>query len=104
MGFETIAKRSIPQLQRQIRTTAADAARIFLTSHVKARMKSRKVNVAEVFDVLRKGTIREQPEPNVLKGSLECRMERYVGGRECAVVVALDDENPDLLVVTVWVC
>ncbi len=30
-------------------------------------------------------------------------MERYVAGRDCAVVVALSDENPNLLVVTVWV-
>jgi hypothetical protein len=28
-------------------------------------------------------------------------MERYVAGCECAVVVALDDDNPDVLVVTV---
>jgi hypothetical protein len=38
------------------------------------------------------------------KGTLECRMERYVAGRECGVVVALDDDNPHLLVVTVMLC
>jgi hypothetical protein len=30
-------------------------------------------------------------------------MERYIAGRDCAVIVALSDENPNLLVVTVWV-
>jgi hypothetical protein len=34
----------------------------------------------------------------------ECRMERYVSGRECAAVVALNDDNPALLVVTVMLC
>jgi len=47
--------------------------------------------------------IHRTPEPNMAKGSLECRMEMYVAGRDCAVVVALADENPNLLVVTVWV-
>ncbi len=104
MGFEAFAKKSIAQLQRHIRTVSADSSHVVFTHHVKLRMKQRKVSVAEVLNVLRRGTIHQQPEPNVLKGSLECRMERYVGGRDCAVVVALDDDDPRLLVVTVWAC
>jgi hypothetical protein len=36
-------------------------------------------------------------------GHLVCRMERYVAGRNLAACVALDDEDPTLLVVTVMV-
>ncbi|GAB3487640.1 hypothetical protein GCM10027399_01630 [Curvibacter fontanus] len=42
------------------------------------------------------------PEPNPCRGNLECRMKRYVAGRELAVIVALCDEDPDLVVVTVF--
>jgi len=64
-------------------------------------MKLRAIGIAEVFDVLRFGVIERPPQENRKKGSLECRMQRYAGGRECAVVVALCDEEPDLIVVTV---
>ena len=74
-----------------------------LVSHARQRMRLRKVSLNEVLEVLRKGAIRRMPEPNLTKGSLECRMEFYVAGRDCAVIVALSDEQPDLLVVTVWV-
>lgn len=102
MGYDVFSRKSIPQIQRHIRSSAIDSGVVFLSKHAKAQMRTRKVNISEVLDVLRNGTIRRQPEPNVSKGSLECRMEWFVGGRDCAVVVALDDENPDLLVVTVW--
>ncbi len=36
-----------------------------------------------------------------LRAKVVDALDRYVAGRECAVVVALDDEQPDLLVVTV---
>lgn len=103
MGYEVFASRSVQQLQRHIRTTAAHSELVVLLPHAKKRMHLRKVTVNEVLDVLRRGVIHRPPEPNLAKGSLECRMERYVAGRDCAVVVALADENPNLLVVTVWV-
>ena len=36
-------------------------------------------------------------------GHLICRMERCVCGRNLAVCVALDDDDPDLIVVTVFI-
>lgn len=103
MGYEVFGAKSVQQLQRHIRTTAARTECVIFVHHAKKRMRERKVTVTEVFEVLRKGVLHAQPEPNFVKGSLECRMERYVAGRDCAVVVALVDENPNLLVVTVWV-
>lgn len=103
MGYAVIGAKSIPQLQRHIRTIAADTAAVFISSHASKRMRVRRVGINEVYDCLRHGTIRQTPEPNPAKGNLECRMQRYIGGRECAVVVALDDEDPGMIVVTVIV-
>lgn len=101
MAYEEAGRLSIAQLQRRIRTASADSATVFLTKHAKVRMKERKITVAAVLECLRKGSIRRPPEPNPSKGSLECRMERYCSGMNIGVVVALCDEDPSLLVVTV---
>lgn len=103
MGYDVFGRKSIPQLEKHIRFVARQTACIVILPHAKRRMQTRKVTIHEVYEVLRHGCIHRQPEPNPTKGSLECRMERYVAGRDCAVVVALSDENPNLLVVTVWV-
>ena len=64
-------------------------------------MNARNVLRSEVFDCLRCGSIHRIPEPNPSKGSLEVRMEYYVAGRTVKTVVALYDEDPSLLLVTV---
>jgi hypothetical protein len=98
MGFEKLSK---TQLERHIRATAADTACVFLTIHVRAQMKKRHVITSEVFEAMRKGRLMLTPEPDLKTGHLICRMERYIAGRDVAVCVALDDNNPDLVVVTV---
>ena len=103
MGYDVFCRKSIPQLEKHIRLLARDTASIVILPHAKVRMRTRKVTVHEVYEVLRQGCMHRPPEPNPAKGSLECRMERYVAGRNCAVVVALGDANPNLLIVTVWV-
>lgn len=102
MGYQTLQKKSLPQLARHIRAVAQDSGAVLFTQHVSVQMRKRKVSSAEVLECLRLGTLRRVPEPNPGKGSLECRMERYVAGRELAVIVALCDEDPDLVVVTVF--
>lgn len=101
MGYAVFGSKSIAQLQKHIRALSANTSRVFITAHAKSRMRSRRISINEVYECLRNGVIKRAPEPNPSKGSLECRMERYVAGCECAVVVALDDDNPDVLVVTV---
>ena len=73
-----------------------------MSDHIKDQMKLRKVSSLEITECIRLGTIRRQPEVNIEKGSLECRMERYVSGRELTTLVALCDEDPDLVLVTVF--
>ena len=40
------------------------------------------------------------PEPNLALGSLECRMQRFMAGRELAVVASISDDDPAVIVVT----
>ena len=65
-------------------------------------MKERAISINVVFDVLRFGRIIRSPEPNSSKGSIECRMERFVVGALRCVVVALSDSDPNLIVVTAF--
>ncbi|MEO5771778.1 MAG: DUF4258 domain-containing protein [Burkholderiaceae bacterium] len=74
--------------------------RVSLTLHALKRMKERHVLRDEVFEVLETGRIARQPEPNVARGALECRLQRFVSGRELAVVAAVSDDNPQVVVVT----
>ena len=70
------------------------------TRHSLARMRERQITALMVLAVLRSGKILRTPEPNASKGSLECRMEYFLAGRQLAVVVAVADDDPDAIVVT----
>lgn len=76
--------------ERLIRQLAEDSSRLKWTNHAKTRMRERNLNTPVVLDVLRKGVINREPEPNIKTGCMECRMDRYVAGRNIGVVVALE--------------
>ncbi len=65
-------------------------------------MRERQISADVVFDVLRNGKIDRIPEPNTNKGTIECRMERFVAGDSRSVVVAISDINANLIIVTVF--
>jgi hypothetical protein len=67
-------------------------------------MRERRITLAMVYEALRKGNLIREPEINLRWGTLECRMERYVGGRNIAVVVAFEVDTAGLPVVTVMDC
>lgn len=92
---------STVQLQKHIRWVAKDTSRVFITRHARDRMRERTVLQDEVYECLRQGLIRLTPEPDLKTGNLVCRMERYVCGRSIGICVALADDDPDLIVVTV---
>ena len=71
------------------------------TVHALTRMKQRQVTRLMVLEVLRLGKLRRTPEPNAAKGTLECRMEYFLAGRDIAVVAAVAPDNPEVIVVTV---
>lgn len=76
---------------------------VLITHHAKQQMAARKVIIAEIYECLREGVIALPPEEDLKTGHLICRMARYVCGRNIAVCVALDDADPHLMVVTVFV-
>lgn len=102
MGYEKLALKSDSLIAKHIRTIAKDSSCVFFTKHVKVRMNQRKITTAEVLDCIRNGTISRALEQSQDGQSLECRMERHVAGRNVAVVVALCDEDPDIVLVTVF--
>jgi hypothetical protein len=61
----------------------------------------RHISRLEAFEILKKGVIRREPEPNLRRGTLECRMEYYVAGCNLALVAAVDAADPSVIVVTV---
>lgn len=93
-------KLSQNQLQILIRSESLDSRNIFFTEHVKKQMRARHITSGCVVATLQNGIIMRVPEPNPMKGSLECRMEHYVAGHNIGVIVAISDEDPSLVLVT----
>lgn len=89
------------QIEKRIRERATDTANIGITDHAKKRMKQRRITLAMVYEVLRKGALIREPEPSLKSEALECRMERYVEGRDIGVIVAFDVDAGGLPVITV---
>ena len=103
MGCEELKRQSKDQLAKRIRAAAKNTSNIIITVHAKQQMKKRKVTTPMLYECLQLGQMLREPEENVKKGTLECRMERYCAGCNCTAIVALDDNNPKLICVTVWV-
>lgn len=96
----SVFKLSQAQLELRIRKTAGDSQLVIFTNHAHVQMRKRHIPADIVLEVLRKGRIRRTPEPNLAKGSMECRMERFVAGSQIGVVAAISDEHPNVIVVT----
>jgi hypothetical protein len=80
-------------LEKLIQSLAKDSKRISFTFHCLSRMKERQITRMLVFDVLERGLIKREPEIDVVTGHLKCRMERFVAGRELAIVVAVESDS-----------
>lgn len=91
---------SAPQLQAHIRKESKASINVVFLDHVKGQMKKRSITIDMVMTTLQKGSIKRIPEPNTMKGSLECRMEYFVAGFDIGVVVGIYDEDPSLILVT----
>lgn len=88
-----------PVAERLVREVATDTARVFLTAHAKQRMKERKIDRAQVFEVLRRGRVIEAPsrQPG---GEWKFTMQRMAMGDDVTVAVVLDrDERGNLVAV-----
>lgn len=88
------------QLEQLIRTESENTTNVVFTDHIRQQMRKRKITDACVLATLRKGSIRRTPEPNLMYGTLECRMEYFCTGQTVGVIVAVSDTDPDLILVT----
>lgn len=100
MGYSKALAKTNVQLQRIIQRASKDSRLVVITQHAAERMVDRNISRSEVDNCMRIGCIHRAPEPNRAMGSLECRMEGYVAGRHLAVIVAICDEDPSMIVVT----
>lgn len=100
MAYTPPTKLSRTQLQAHIRAVAAGSGRVYFTEHALGRMKKRHLSREVVLTVLTRGRLIRTPEWNRIKGNLECRMEYYAVGMDIAAVVAVSDDDPDLIVIT----
>jgi Domain of unknown function (DUF4258) len=93
-------KWSKSQFEEYIKTTAKDGLRIVVTQHAKNQMRLRGIQQQAMEATLRSGNMLRECEPNIAKGTYECRMEKYVAGKDIGVVVAVSEDNPNLIIVT----
>lgn len=89
------------QWETLIRHLAAESGSVYFTRHAIGRMRERQITRLQVLDVLQRGVIRREPEPDLKTGHTQCRMERLVAGRNIGVVLALEGPSaPSGVVVT----
>ena len=81
------------QWETLIRHLAAESGSVFFTRHALARMRERQITRLQVLEVLQRGVIRLEPEPDIKTGHTLCRMERVITGRNIGVVLALEDAS-----------
>lgn len=90
--------------QQRIRNSAKDTALLRWTDHVRFQMAERGLDVDDILAILRTGFVDEQPEPGDGTGVKAKITLRLKVGREASVVVALNDQRPNLTLVTAfWV-
>ncbi|WP_370663082.1 DUF4258 domain-containing protein [Massilia antarctica] len=87
------------QLEALIHEESKDTSKLFFTKHVEEQMRSRRIAKACVLETLRAGRIRRRPEPNPMKGAVECKMAYFSAGHRVAVIVAVSND-PGLIIVT----
>lgn len=94
-------KWSASQLQGYIREESANTINVIFLPHALKRMRERKINMVCALETLRKGRINLPPEIDSNTGDIKCRMEYFVAGADVKIVVAIGDDNPNLIIVTV---
>ena len=97
-----MSKFSRAQLQRHIRKAATQTINVTITLHAGIRMRERHITNAMLFDVLKGGVIKKEPEPDIRHSGIKCQMERYSAGINIAAVVSVENPSEGLIVITVY--
>ena len=87
--------------EKHIRGLAPEARSVRFIVHAQTRMEQRAITVPMVLECLRRGVIRRPPGRSIYTGWYECRLERYTAGKSVAVVAAVDEDDPTVIIVTV---
>ena len=95
-------KISRAQLQKHIRKAAIQTINVTITHHAGLRMRERHITNAMLFDVLKYGAIKREPEPDLRHSGINCQMERYSAGMNIAAVVNVEVPSEGLIVITVY--
>jgi hypothetical protein len=95
-------KISRAQLQKHIRKAALQTMNVTITHHASLRMRERHITNAMLFDVLKCGVIKREPEPDMRHSGIKCQMERYSAGMNIAAIVNVEIPSEDLIVITVY--
>ena len=90
------------QIQQHIRRTAQDSINVTITQHASVRMRERAITNAMLFDVLRRGLLIREPEPDIRHSGITCLMERYIAGINIGVLVNVDFPMAGIIVITVF--
>ena len=93
-------KWSKSKFEKYIKTAAKDGAHIIVTEHAKSQMRLRGIQQQAMEVTLRSGNMLRECEPNIAKGTFECRMEKYIAGKDIGVTVAVSPTDPSLIIVT----
>jgi hypothetical protein len=91
------------QLRQHIRLLAKDSHRVLISDHAAQRMQERQVSDYQVLECLRFGIIQRPPETDRQTEDVKCRIEYFGTARNLSVIVALDEAEPNIVVVTVIV-
>lgn len=97
---KTLADQSRSQQEAYVHRQAQDSNNVIFTNHVLLRMKQRKITKFCIVETLRNGRMKHPAELDLTTGLPVCRLERFVAGSDITVAVAINDDNPNLIIVT----
>ncbi len=93
---------SKPQIQQHIRHAAQESINVTITQHASVRMRERGITNAMLFDVLRRGLLNREPEPDLRHSGITCLMQRYIAGVNIGVLVNVNSPAVGMIVITVF--
>jgi hypothetical protein len=86
--------------EKRIHEAALQTERVVVSNHARERMREREIDDADVFRVLRQGTVVDEPEP-AEPGEWKCKIVRRIRGSRDVGVVTIILQDGRLFVKTV---
>jgi hypothetical protein len=100
MGKETPKRYAPAEAMRRIKSNLSNGETI-LTSHFTERLKKRGIDMQDVLNILRQGTIPSPPEPHLTTGRWIYNVEgETIEGESLKISVDIDDSKNVLLSVS----